>query len=306
MRKARVLSTICTSLALAAPALAQMPPAGACFGRDYDAAHLARNPQQGVAGLRLWFYDSIPGQADSRSVAVQARLADQGQARAAGVGGRTLRSDLRCVDEAGAPTCWIECDGGGFTLGARADGGVDLVTEHAVIGPADGCGGAVNLAEGFRRTTYRLEARPGQCGDLAERFPVPERGCYAASADGKEVDLLLLVRDHDPDLTFPWSAGMFALRLSGDPALGAMAGSVQRVWFGCSSIDGTCSGGNADGDGPDSFVLTPADGGLELRVAGLPIYDPERDVTVDLGGELARFARLTRRPDADCAGLDAE
>jgi len=53
-------------------------------------------------------------------------------------------------------------------------------------------------------------------------------------------------------------------------------------------------------------VLTPAGADLDLRVIGLPIYDPLTDTPVAMGDQLARFARLTRQPDSACAILLSE
>jgi hypothetical protein len=167
MKKARVLSTICTSLALAAPALAQIPPAGSCFVRAYDAAHLARNPQQGVAAIRLRFHAPPPGSSEAAAIVI-VRMADQGQGRADGVGGQTLRQIAWCRD-AGKPSCFVECDGGMIALSALADGGLQLATEHFLVGADLGCGEDTtysNLSEGGR-TVYRLVAAPAEaCADL--------------------------------------------------------------------------------------------------------------------------------------------
>ena len=88
-------STICISASLcvwAAAGLAEvLPGPGACFQQRYDAAHLAAHPQQGVAELRLWFFDTEPGVTSSRSVIAAARMASQGQGARDGVGGLTLR-----------------------------------------------------------------------------------------------------------------------------------------------------------------------------------------------------------------------
>lgn len=165
MKKARVLSIICISLA--SPAWAQIPPAGTCFARDYDAAHLAAHPAQGVAGLRIRFHPAPEGTDMAGLAVLSVRMADQGQARADGAGGMTLRQVANCRDGA----CFVECDGGTLTLTALPDGALDLTTDHFAIGATQGCGeGEVisNLAEGVGASTvYRLAAAPAAaCADL--------------------------------------------------------------------------------------------------------------------------------------------
>ena len=170
MKKARVLSTICISL-LAAPALAQVPPAGACFVRDYDAAHLAANPGQGVAGLRIAFHAPRDASGDAGTAVLSVRMANQGQAVADGAGGLTLHQVAGCRPFGASATCFVECDGGEMAVQAAADGGLRLTTSHFAIGASLGCGeGEVisNLSEGAGApTVYRLSAAPAAaCADL--------------------------------------------------------------------------------------------------------------------------------------------
>lgn len=170
MKKARVLSTICISL-LAAPALAQVPPAGACFARNYDAAHLAANPGQGVAGLRIAFHAPRDGSGDAGTAVLSVRMANQGQALADGAGGLTLRQVAGCRADGASAACLVECDGGEIAVQVAADGGLRLTTSHFAVGATLGCGeGEVisNLAEGAAApTVYRLAAAPAShCADL--------------------------------------------------------------------------------------------------------------------------------------------
>lgn len=318
MRKAPVRSTTCISLGLvlgpvlglAAPAFAQVPPAGACFVRDYDAAHLARNPQQGVAGMTVWVFDQAPGQADSRALALAVRLADQGQAAEAGLGGRELRQIVPCaVDGPDAGTCFVECDGGTVTLTARADGGLELATEHLAIGEDLTCGGGVmNLAEGAGRTLYRLAADPGgaACADLATARPLPPPGCYGAEGLAGAVARLRLVIDppteEAPAVVFPYAGGRLELTIAPDAAAGALAGSAPVLWLGCSAFDGLCR----HSEGAGGLTLAAAGGGLDLGSAGLTFYSAPDDAEIDLTAALAGLPRLAARPMAACAGLEAE
>lgn len=60
----RAFSTVCLAVVLATPALADpfndLVKTGACFHRDYDAAHLAKNPRQRTTSMTVW----IKGEAD--------------------------------------------------------------------------------------------------------------------------------------------------------------------------------------------------------------------------------------------------
>lgn len=143
MKKAPALSTICISLAAAmvatAPALADMPRPGSCFVRLYDQAHLARNPQQGVEALTVWFDRE-------RTIAplamyVEAQMGWQGQARADGVAGMVLVQAALCdINVPGA--CAVDCDGGNAVPRVQADGRLRLSTRYFRIeDPSGGCGG---------------------------------------------------------------------------------------------------------------------------------------------------------------------
>lgn len=313
MHRGPICTPLCAvALAAAAmlvvfPAWAQIPPAGACFVRDYDAAHLARNPQQGVAGLRLWFYDAVRGDPAERAVVVEARLADQGQAGAAGLGGRTLRSHLRCSEGPAAPAaCHVDCDGGWFTLQPRADGGLEIATDHVAIGAADGCGGSVDLAEGGRRTVYRLAASPGACADLAVAHPIPRPGCWGTvSPDDPELGRLrILLRDEGPDrpdYTFPAIGGVAAFDFAALPTPQGPAAGLQLLWFWCSSVDGLC---RADGDLRGALRLVPDGAGLRIEADEAVLLLDAAGSEADIAALLARNARLAPLPAKDCAGLD--
>lgn len=143
------------SLLLAAPAAAQDLPMG-CFARSYSSAHLAQNPGQNVAAITAWFR---PGTADSGgapTLRVQARLANQGRARAEGLGGTVLAQTAYCFAENASWVCGVECDGGMMEIGRLKGDTLDLTTRYFLIGDVEGCGGVFDLAEGAGATTYRL------------------------------------------------------------------------------------------------------------------------------------------------------
>lgn len=313
MRKGPVRSTTCTSLALlvalAGAAGAQVPEPGACFVRDYDAAHLARNPQQGVAGMTAWVFDQVPGAADSRAMTLAVRLADQGPAVDAGLGGATLRQILPCaVDGPDAGTCFVECDGGTVTLSARADGGLELATAYLAIGEEAACGGGViDLAEGGARTLYRLAAAPAAaCADLATPRPLPASGCYGAEGLAGPVETLRLIIDPPteemPGAVFSYAGGRLEVTFAPQAEAGALAGTAQILWMGCSAFDGLCR----HSDGTGHFTLVAEAGGLRLASPGMTIYSSEEDAEVDVTAAFEGLPVLAARPMAACAGLETE
>ena len=163
MRKARVPSTIFTSLALlvAPAATAQTWPEG-CFTRQYEAAQLAGQPGQVVERLSL----RLQRDGGSTRFRLIARLAGQGHAGAAGFGGMVMSEQGECLD--GQP-CYVDCDGGGFTLTNATDDSIDITTDYMRIARGDACDGTSevsDLSEGpGQSTTYRLfRSRDVLCG----------------------------------------------------------------------------------------------------------------------------------------------
>ncbi len=151
----RVLAGL-VALALAAPAMAQDLPQG-CFARDYSADHLKKNPRQNVASLRLNFLKGTEMSGGAPTLEVIVRLADQGRARAEGMGGAMLTQTAYCFEDGGKWTCGVECDGGIMEIGRIKGDTLDVQTNNFWVGNTDECGGAFDLAEGNGTTTYRLQ-----------------------------------------------------------------------------------------------------------------------------------------------------
>jgi hypothetical protein len=318
MKKARAFSTTCISALVAAvappvlaPAMAQVPGPDACFTRSYDDAHLARHPGQGVRALRLWFHDAMRGDPETRTVIVEAVLADQGQARADGVGGQTLRQTSFCTPENGG-TCLVECDGGWFTTAPRPDGGLEIVTERYLIGEGEGCGGTTDLSEGGR-TAYRLDAAPpAACADLAHAHPLPEPGCYGVRPPPGDAGGVagLTLRLSAPDLAgaqpaFPWLEGVLEVDLTGAAAPGPpawlLAGQRILVPVWCASSDGICRSGMDEG----GWSVGTEGGAVTLTSSFFALYDADGDMADITGGIPVRHV-LSAQPAAACAGLVLE
>lgn len=301
MKKALALSTIFTSLAL--PLCAQVPQAGTCYERSYDAAHLAAHPDQGVAALRLWFFDEIADAADRRAVIVAAVMADQGQGARDLVGGMELRQFALCSAEA----CFVECDGGSFAATARPPAGLEIATEGFSLGMANACGGSSDLWEG-RRTVYRLSAAaPEVCADLARVHAFPHPGCYGVEYAGSDagqgvVKLRLRLQGEEvPGLAYPGVSGWLGVELAHSDAAEAvgMAGARLSVPLWCSGFDGLCRSGAEEG-----VLNLDAEGNLAvIGTQHFVLFGPE-DAMLDLAAMGPVRHRLRPLPAPNCVGLE--
>ena len=156
---------ICLTLAtlLASPAFARIPQG--CFIRDYPEEHLAKNPNQHVASLRISIGPDPWGN-DFIAAIVTGRFSDQGRARAEGFSKRSFRQAAFCGETGGKTTCQVECDGGNFTIRSVKDDVLEIETGTFTLevkgGESDeGCGGLSDLLEsGSRKTSYRLTRAP--------------------------------------------------------------------------------------------------------------------------------------------------
>jgi len=309
MKKALVLSTTCISLGLIAGVARADLPVNGCYAADYDAAHLAAHPAQGVAALRLWFHDEVPGQTANRAVAVEAVMADQGQAARDHVGGLSLTQYAYC--DAEDSQCGVECDGGSMAVSA-GDTGITVATSFFVIGNSDVCGGISDLAETTGQLTrYALAAAPvDACETLWRQHPLPAPGCYgvdyADDTAGQDIEALRLrMFAPDPDLgeaAFALMSGNIGVTLpeTGRAAEVGMAGAqvARSVW--CSTFDATCRGQLGEG----WFLIEPDVAGVRLTIPQFPMAGRGARV-FDLaspGGPPAVHL-LHEMPDAACRGL---
>ncbi|MFZ1680222.1 MAG: hypothetical protein WAT70_04320, partial [Rhizobiaceae bacterium] len=108
------------------PELAALFPAEpnvpACYGRAYDARHLAQHPAQQVTGIAMRFVQRESG-ADPDIPGVghlfQLQVKRRGDAR-------FLKALGPCMAEDGRVFCGVECDGGGLYAKKRDDGALIL------------------------------------------------------------------------------------------------------------------------------------------------------------------------------------
>jgi hypothetical protein len=91
--------------------------ANACFGRTYDAAHLARHPRQKVQQIEVAFAKG--GRQTAAAFEVSLGLVAKGNAR-------RFASPASCSAEADGAVCKLESDGGTFRLKGGHGSGMTL------------------------------------------------------------------------------------------------------------------------------------------------------------------------------------
>ncbi|WP_156317426.1 hypothetical protein [Cypionkella psychrotolerans] len=95
---------------------AMFPPEAACFQRHYDAAHLAKHPQQQITDIAL---TSAEGQEVSTSLVVDISVKLRG-------GADSYIGSAYCEPDTVGLSCGMEGDAGAFSLALR-DGGALLL-----------------------------------------------------------------------------------------------------------------------------------------------------------------------------------
>lgn len=152
----------------------------ACFGRSYDAAHLAKHPQQRVTSFHLFRdFTPDPSKETPQSTPEQLRSED-------GEGGIHVTAfvrfrdrpglyfnGLQCSRSDGTVHCGIECDGGGFRLRGS---GPSLLLDNQGFVVVGGCGASEDEQEqrdfvspGADDKVFRLDPRPlAECRALED------------------------------------------------------------------------------------------------------------------------------------------
>ena len=166
-------SIICISALLAAGAATAQQFEGECWARDYGAAHLAGQPEQTVAKLRVRFrlWEG------NRVADIAATMADNAYTRADDTAGKDYSNVLFCGAheggdgwpewlEGGLMTCQGECDGGFFQVAALAPGALTIRTEGVAVSDGTGCGSTLVAdvvpgdGDSYVLTDYLLESAP--------------------------------------------------------------------------------------------------------------------------------------------------
>ena len=162
-------AALATHGALADTALNRLIPPDrlSCFGRNYDPAHLKRNPKQRITSFRLDFY---PAHAEARGspteryefhLFMRARNPDA-----------SVRSLGACFTDAGVFECKLECDVGRFGIKAVPPDGLQIMNK----GIAFSCGEAsIPDVKGAADKDLRLRRLPaGECRSPEQWDAVPD------------------------------------------------------------------------------------------------------------------------------------
>lgn len=123
---------------------------GTCFARQYDDAHLRKNPRQRVTEIML--SHTATGEDTGAWDAVLEfgfTLRD----------GETYSAVAYCEDD----ECGLEGDGGHFKVTANADGGLRLSVLNDFLGLEGRDGWSGNLAESDDKVFLVYRARPAAC-----------------------------------------------------------------------------------------------------------------------------------------------
>ena len=145
----------------------------ACFGRDYDTAHLASRPKQQVTSLYLFRDFTVDANSENppddpaslKEVdGEDGRINLDAYVRLRGRQGVYSNSFSCTRNSEGAVFCGIDCDGGSFRLKAEGND-LGLANEGFVV--VGGCGGteeeqnnSVNVLPGTDDKTFRLTPQP--------------------------------------------------------------------------------------------------------------------------------------------------
>ena len=131
-----------------------------CYSRTYSADHLARHPDQRVTRMSLIL---TRGASRSEPASFRIFVTVRGDREVWSAGGECRRR--------GGIVCDVECDGGGFAIGATSTTEalqIALDSPHGRIS-MNGCdGGERDLAAGRDDRRFRLDRAPGQvCAAIA-------------------------------------------------------------------------------------------------------------------------------------------
>lgn len=146
---------------------AQAADLDGCWTRAYDKDHLRGHPAQVVEKIMFGAFPGSDGTSATADMVVVA--ANQGHAAQQGLGGQKLVQVLLCYADKSAGAGWrcaVECDGGSLEITRLDDKMLEFRTDYLLVGDAESCGGALDLAEAPGQfVTYRLYRPSGpHCG----------------------------------------------------------------------------------------------------------------------------------------------
>ncbi len=104
-----LLFTLLVVGALVHPIAAAENPLG-CFIRNYDQAHLAKQPNQRVTNVRLLIKPAPRGRPYAYEFSLQMKIREKNE---------TLSTEGQCDKKGSGLECLVECDGGGINVSPR-------------------------------------------------------------------------------------------------------------------------------------------------------------------------------------------
>lgn len=131
-------------------------PATGCYERSYSREHLAANPAQVVAKMRMLVY--VDDRYNETLAQLEVQTTNQGHVAGTAAANQTFRQALTCFEDG---LCAVECDGGSFQIVRQDKDGLSFRTRYLRVGQGQACAGATDLAEvAGQDVSYRLNAAP--------------------------------------------------------------------------------------------------------------------------------------------------
>jgi hypothetical protein len=283
-----VLAAVLTATALLpAPAVAETRNSiftadrEACFGRVYDRVHIASHPQQKVTSIHVLRAlgerpETENWQPDQRDEQIK-RFREDGQTDILAFvtfhdRKGTFYNSLTCNKEGPKGTlCYIDCDGGSFTLKRANQGAVLLENEGFVL--VGGCaeeveeGKEVYFKPGKDDKVFRLDSKPVAVCRAEEQKAKPVRAGAPLRERFKEDEEFCFGRDYDEaHLASHPKQLVTSLRVGRlDPAKEKANPDASKWWWYNVALDVTLalrSGGAATAA---HYDCTPQEGNWECR-----------------------------------------
>lgn len=144
--------SLAAALAVSTPALSN-----GCYARNYSEAHLAENPVQVVASIRVKI--GVDERYGTLSGVMDVIAADREDPNSLENAENTLIQYLHCNEYNGVVKCSAECDSGLMTILRKDDKALSFTTKGLIMSRGgEGCSFALDLAERKgEATTYSLD-----------------------------------------------------------------------------------------------------------------------------------------------------
>lgn len=156
---AAMVLTMPVAMVVTAPAAQAAEILPGCYQRIYSSGHLAGQPAQVVAAMRMkvggWQTEV------SRGTTLEVVMANQGHVRGSMYAGRTLSQFMFCGTEGRSDLCVTDCNSGSLEVRKNDSNGMTFRTRFLLVGEVADCGGSVDLAEYPNQwVSYKLNRVP--------------------------------------------------------------------------------------------------------------------------------------------------